>query len=82
MSFRRELAKALLSEAISELAASEGDELRRSARRSPPGLGRDARRTLANASDELAHNPEPLVKAIEALWDQPRRRNESRGANW
>ena len=82
MSFRRELAKALLAEVISEVAASEGRKLRRSARRSSPGWGRDVRRSLARTSDDVADNPEPVVKVIEAWWDQPRRRNEYRSADW
>ena len=75
MSFRRELAKAVLAEVVSAAAEDRARRLRASARRDAPGLYRDAKRGAARVADEVADDPQPVVDLIEALWDRP---NDSR----
>ena len=71
MSFRRDLAKAVLREVISAKAEGASRELRSSSRRNPPGLVRDSKRALAGVSDELSRDPTPVINLLEAWWDRP-----------
>ncbi len=82
MSLLRELAKAGLAIAVSAKAEDAATDLRRSARRTRAGLGRELRYDLADAAEEISKDPEPVVKALEAWWDRPRRDSYQRGANW
>lgn len=70
MSLVREIAKIALREVVVNQARQRARDLRASARREPAGLGRDLKRELARAADEVAKNPEPVVRAAERLWDQ------------
>ena len=77
MTFRRELAKAILRGVISTQADKSAAGLRHSARRESPGLYREAKYALADAADSVAEDPDVVVKLIEALWDSPRRGNSN-----
>jgi hypothetical protein len=82
MSLLRELAKAGLAIAISAKAEDAARDLRRSARRTHAGLGRELRYDLADVAEEISEDPGPLVRALEAEWDRSRRDPDQRGANW
>lgn len=82
MSFKRELAKALLREVVSDRATRAATSLRGSARREAAGLAKDSFKFLAEVSDEVAENPNPIVELIEAWWDAPRREQRRPGVNW
>ena len=82
MSFRRELAKALIREVVSDRASRASSSLRRSALREPTGLTKDSLQALAKASDELSENPDPIIQLLESWWDAPRREQRQQGLNW
>ena len=74
MSFRRELAKALLAEVVSSASANRAAQLRDAARQDPPGFYRDSKRAVAQVADEISQDPKPVVDLIEAMWDGPNHR--------
>jgi hypothetical protein len=78
MSFRRELARAVLAEVVASTAADRAQRLRRSARQDPAGLYRDSKRAMAGVADEISEDPQPVVDLLEAMWDGPRRRRPER----
>jgi hypothetical protein len=78
MSFRRELAKAVLAEVVASTAADRAQRLRASARGDAPGLYRESKRAMAEVADGISDDPQPVVDMVEALWDGSRRRRPDR----
>lgn len=74
MSFRRDLAKAVLAEVVSVTAAERARRLRSSARRDATGLYQAAKHGAADLADDISDHPQPVVDLIEAWWDRPKRR--------
>lgn len=83
-SFVRILAKIGLRAIIQNHAPDLAYDLRASARRDYPGLGRSAKRALADTADAAADDPEPWVNLLEALWDSGRQAQRVRRPppNW
>jgi hypothetical protein len=73
MSFRRELAKAMLAEVVSATAADRAQRLKESAQRDAPGLYRDSKRAVADVADGISDDPHPVVDLVEMWWDSQKR---------
>ena len=83
MSLLREAAKLGLAVLVADHAPEVAHDLRKSARRDPPGLVRSEKRALAHAADDIASDPTPIVNLIEFLYDQQQARiQRGPGARW
>jgi len=82
MSFRREVAKTILTRLVEEVASDIATQLRGAARREPAGLLRDLERSVADLADDASEDPSWVLALVESLYDYKRRESGDYSVRW